>query len=51
MNCLISIIVLVGILAPASPDVLKEVEDRRLKYGWGLFSHAPEDTILIAVDN
>jgi len=40
-----------GALAPANVGVLEGVQDRRLRYGWGLDEAAGPDTLLMAVED
>lgn len=44
-------VILSGVLAPAAPGVLEDVQARRIKYGWGLEQAAPAGTVLLATED
>ena len=45
------VIVLSGVLATADPSVLENVQDVRLRHGFGLTARAAPDTVLIGVSD
>jgi len=48
---IVSLVVLgPGVLAPADPGVLEDVQDRRIRYGWGLEEEAGPGVMLIATE-
>ena len=44
-------ILLTGVLSPADPLVLEGVEERRVRYGWGLDRVAPANVVRLALED
>lgn len=45
------VVILTGVLAAACPGVLESVQDRRVRYGFGLTEAAPAGTVLLGVQD